>query len=719
MSQLTPLDLPRRRELVARRSLWLAAAWLGLLLAAPWLAGRVLTADDLGAFHLPLRAFYQRELQRGGEFDWMPTLFGGFYLTGEGQVGSYHPGHWLLYRWLPLQAAFASEFLISYPILLTGVYAWLRRWRIGRAGALLAAVSVAFGNFSLTHLVHLNALGVVSHIPWLLWCQLELRRPSTARRALAGVILLTASQTLLGYPQYVWFSALAELVSALQVFRKDWTIWGIWMLGKGLGLGAGAIQILPTWEWLAASQRATEAGDFFVRHSFAPHQLLELVAPLGLHPSHEVAFYLGVVPLALLGLAWRESSVIARRWRMVCAIAAIAAFWFALGKYGGLFYLQRTLPVVGSFRVPGRYLMLAQLALAPLVARAYADWLRRPEVVGVASRRWLLGLILASLLGAGILWTSSSTAPGLLRALFATTPLGFLGIAWLLCGGGRGRALAPAAVAFVLALDTTLYLAIRTPAWHSSSLAETPNLAVPPSDTGERIAVQWETFAAPRYRYRGNERVRYGWRQIDGYAGLPPQTSTLGAAWSMNALRVANVRWALADAVPVAQRSQFVASAVASDAAWLEVPSPLPRARLVAAAQQSDFPAVDLPRIDPAQVALVDELPPLRLAPDATSVARLVRDDAGRIECEIETRTPQLLVVSERFHAGWRAWVDGEPTRVLRAYGDYQAVPIPAAVQRVELRFEPWSLRWGRWISGGSLALAVVAIGLVGYRRTS
>ena len=72
------------------------------LLIAPALVGFVYTADDLGEFHLPLRAFYERCLESGASFDWCPDLYCGFYLTGEGQAGTYHPLHWLLYRSLPL-----------------------------------------------------------------------------------------------------------------------------------------------------------------------------------------------------------------------------------------------------------------------------------------------------------------------------------------------------------------------------------------------------------------------------------------------------------------------------------------------------------------------------------------------------------------------------------------------------------------------------------------
>src|SRR5688572_13610673 len=95
---------------------WIALACVLLFgaMAAPFFLGRVYTRDDLGEFHLPTRDFYANQLALGEAFDWMPSLFCGFYVTGEGQTGGYHPLHWLLYRTLPLGAAFNLELLLSY-----------------------------------------------------------------------------------------------------------------------------------------------------------------------------------------------------------------------------------------------------------------------------------------------------------------------------------------------------------------------------------------------------------------------------------------------------------------------------------------------------------------------------------------------------------------------------------------------------------------------------
>jgi hypothetical protein len=115
----------------AERDFFAWALLAGLLLLAalawPFFAGRAYLGGELGDFHLPARAFYAQQLARGEPFDWMPGIFAGFYLTGEGQAGTYHPLHWLLYRFLPLRTALGWEYLSSYPVMAAGLWVLLRR----------------------------------------------------------------------------------------------------------------------------------------------------------------------------------------------------------------------------------------------------------------------------------------------------------------------------------------------------------------------------------------------------------------------------------------------------------------------------------------------------------------------------------------------------------------------------------------------------------------
>ncbi len=194
---------------------WSLTAALLLLaaLASPSFFGRIYTHDDLGCFHLPIRAFYAEQLARREPVDWMPSLFCGFDLTGEGQGGTYHPWHWLLYRVMPLSSAWTGELLANYALLLAGTYYFLRRWRMPAEAAMFGGLVFTFSGFNLLRLVHPNAVAIIAHLPWLLWAIDRVLRRSPneqPRTGLLWIALLTASQILLGYPQYVWFSLLVE-----------------------------------------------------------------------------------------------------------------------------------------------------------------------------------------------------------------------------------------------------------------------------------------------------------------------------------------------------------------------------------------------------------------------------------------------------------------------------------------------------------------------------
>ena len=66
------------------------------------------TLDDLGAYHIPMQYLYAAALHRGETLLWTPSVFAGYYVFGEGQVGMAHPWHLLLYRLLSAERRFQS-----------------------------------------------------------------------------------------------------------------------------------------------------------------------------------------------------------------------------------------------------------------------------------------------------------------------------------------------------------------------------------------------------------------------------------------------------------------------------------------------------------------------------------------------------------------------------------------------------------------------------------
>jgi hypothetical protein len=202
--------------------------------------------------------------------------------------------------------------------------ALLRRWGLRRDACLFGALVFTFSGFNLLHYVHLNAVAVISHLPWLL-LGLDTVLRSTDRRgvawAQAGVAALTSSQLLLGYPQYVGLSLLVEGAYALWLGgRRQTRGGGRWVAlagAKGLGLLGGCAQVLPTWDVLAGSWRRQPSAAFLGSYSLHPANLIQLLAPYlfaARHynpdasaapcPLHEANLYNGAIVPVLLAWLW-------------------------------------------------------------------------------------------------------------------------------------------------------------------------------------------------------------------------------------------------------------------------------------------------------------------------------------------------------------------------------------------------------------------------------
>ncbi len=232
------------------------------IFAWPMLLGRVFVRDDLGNYTLIGRAFFRESLLSGNDFVWWPHLDGGVFLHGLGQLGLYHPFRYLVYRVLPLPWSFSIELFLSYPLMLIGALWLLRRWRFSPAASLFGASLITFSGFTLLHHVHTNVVAVAAHIPWLLVMLDILLGDDAPRRrvwALLGVTLLTGSQILLHFPQVLVMSLQVELFYALAIGLSRGTLRralpGL-AAAKALALLLGAVQLLPSWDYLQYTVRA-------------------------------------------------------------------------------------------------------------------------------------------------------------------------------------------------------------------------------------------------------------------------------------------------------------------------------------------------------------------------------------------------------------------------------------------------------------------------------
>ncbi len=700
-----------------------ASATLFGLLALPIFWGCVFHEDDLGGFHLPLRAFHARCLTLGDDPAWFPDLFCGFDLQGEGQAGLSHPIHWGLYRFLPLAKAFQLEFLLNYPAMFAGTFLLLRRWALPVDAAFFGALTFTFSGFNLLHYFHLNMLAVVAHIPWLLWGMDLAWRAEDRRQKMRGLLVvsaLTASQLLLGYPQFVWFSLVAELTYGILLSR----VWPVgmankvfgWLAAKGLGMLGGAAQVLPTLDAFSRSLRDDPSIRFASINALHPANLVQLIGPYlfkaryfdgfehsGAWPLHEFGLYNTAVVTVLLGWSLfraRELTGPAKAlWRWAWALA-ILALVLAFGRYTPIGLGLERLPVVGLFRCPSRAIVLFHLAAAVLAAVAFA------ELASLADRRqrlkWrqirpLLLLPLSSLLVAlgTLAWVSLRPESALAPLISAPRPA-LAGPWWIslatlsVLAAARGRRGALVLLVLLLAADQAVYgvekMYRRVPPLPLSTIAGQELLPPGPSP--------WRTLGGT------NLLVLNGQSRFDGYVGLKPRR-VLDAA-DPQTLRVAGVGWIQTE----------------PGGNWQAVADPLPWARLLSQAVVSTDPRRDLSVIDPAAIALADR--PLSLRGDAPGQVQVLSRRPGQIDLETSARSRQLLVIAESFHPGWSALVDGRPAPVQAVYGDFLGVVVEPGVQRVRFEYAPESLIYGRRLSRlGALLIVAGLLGSVGSRSSS
>lgn len=679
------------------------------LLAWPLVNNQVPFQSDLGRYHLPIRDFYQRCLQIGDNPDWCPNLFCGFDLHGEGQVGFDHPWHRLLYSTMPLTIAFNIEVFANYPFLFLGMFMFLRRHELSFEASLAGALAATFSGFTLAHYAHTNAIAIIAHIPWLLWAA-DIQWTSSSfrarRLAAAAVSLLTGSQLLLGYPQYVMFSVIAEscYVVILSCSHRQWKpmIW--WVTAKSLGLAIGAAQWLPTLQALRLSPRMDYDRDFRGTGSLPPQMLWQLLAPTVFNEFMQVSeltVYAG--SMATLGLIWWLTrgqlcgTNVLDRWVFWMIVISIP---LALGTNTPLYSVYRKLPIVGLFRFPCRFLVLFHLAMVIVVARFV-------ERLNTCSSQPLKPRTLACMFvicGSAFFfsWNAINRAEYFRSDLWkyiVENNFAYVGAIVLF---SAAILTIFASVGYKTALALLLGLGFADLGYYGIRTLDLPplqRLGLPPTNTYQFVDFQkyqskeTKPHEIPAGRidvpdHHGDALMMFGYELTRGYVGLsPPKVLDYSQP---AAQRLAGTQW------------QF------DGTNWTPI-NGLPLARLVSEVKVSSQPQLDIAETDIERTALVDL--PLDLDNGPPGTATIANQRPGRVELITNTSGRQFLILGQSYHSNWQATIDDSEARIICTFGDFQGIVVPDGEHRIAFTYLSRSHRLGRWISISGLG--VVFFGLI------
>ena len=344
----------------------------------------VISPDDGVIFNVPLRVTAAKLISSGYLPLWNPYIFSGMPLHGSAQAGILFPLNWF---YLVSSAPMATNLMMlsSYALAALGAYLYARRSGATIAGAALTSLVWQWSGFLVAQIGHTNVVHTAALRPWLLWAVDGYGASGERKRGVlvAGIIAL---QTFAGHQQTLSYTLIIASAYAVVMWRaaqpaRSWYLRSLLLLAAGVVLAA--VQILPTYELMRNSLRASGSFDFFTSFSLPPSFLLTFFAPyvlgggdgslfrapyVGQQFYGEYIGYVGVGTLMLSALALLiKRDARTKLWATVVVIGLA----LALGRYWPfkLYWVIYYVPILNLFRVPARHLMEVDFALAVLAGR--------------------------------------------------------------------------------------------------------------------------------------------------------------------------------------------------------------------------------------------------------------------------------------------------------------------------------------------------------------
>jgi hypothetical protein len=734
---------------------------------------------DAKAHFQPQIQFLAQSFARGESPFWNPFVFAGHPQIADPQSMIFSPPVLLLALVNGSPSLWAVDVMVLLAELAGAValLLWMRDRGWHWAGALPGALVFAFGGAMAWRVQHTGQVLSLVYLPFtLLFLDRALTRGSMLYGLAAGVFAafivlgrdqvgLLAVYLLIGYVLWRWFTAARSGIVVRRTLAP---------LALAALAGAALIAIPVMLTALLAAESNRPAIDYIGagRGSLHPALLLTLIFPqlfgaagrmedywgppsfawndTGLFIAQNMGqVYIGIVPLALIGLA----AVRGQMWHrdiQFWVIALAFMLLYALGWYTPVFRAMfEVLPGAKFYRRPADATFLINFCLAILTGYAVHRLFETPwRTIAREHGALLAGVMVAGLLTAIVL--------GFRIDRVALLPSPLLTAVIAMAAGGiaihfaRERlALEPWVAGLALAGVTALDLAYSNGPSTSSALppkvydALQPNTRDPTVTTLKKLTTESRNDSRrDRIELLGlgfhwpNVSMTHGLENTLGYnpvrlrlyseatgaedtVGLPDQRkiAPLFGSYKSHLANLLGLRY-IASGAPIEQVDKSLkpgdlkAISGNADALIYENPGALPRVLLVTMAKGVDF--ADLlktgrwPEFDPSRTVLLDGaargtvyLSGMGAIPKEPDRVRIASYRNTEVILEAAGGRGGWVVLNDLWHPWWTAEVDGKPTPILRANVIFRAVEVPPGKHTIRFVFRPISGAW-RQIAGAS-----------------
>ena len=692
--------------------------------------------NDLTMQFLRFRDTPAELTRQSGDFmaaNWDPHLGLGMPVHGNPQMALFYPPNWLCF-------AFGAARTVSWLLVAHMFFAGLGTWVLARSAGLSALSSLLAGSIAIAapycvaHLAegHVAQIAAVSWVPWILF-SFERFLSSDGRHWKAVSVCLMMS-FLAGHVQEPYYLSLllsgAVVLSALSRMRKGepgaFSLLAHWAVAGVVALAVVSVDVIPVYLNSLGTGRAMRLPLEEAGFGLQFENLRQLVNPFALGRPGETGdavnsfywtrlFYFGVVPLllAILGALVSFRRPFSRRIMLITLVGLV----FALGTLTPLYeFCYRFVPMIGSFRIPARILFIVSYGVAILAAVGL-------ESLIVKTPQEKSG-------EAGAVDEAENSRPRISR------------VGWLV-----------GVVALIASVGEI--------GWHATSVVEVARPEALRSDSEvsrflkqnaglhrvQTTYVLYSDLEALRddvQRVRGYEpvvQIRLAW-MLDAISSGPDSQLDFGG---FRETRIRDLNGKVADLVGMRYLITSLRQDVPDDwrlvktgkvAPWIHLPGSeakpvnfgiyenldvMPRAFVVGDVVEVSGVA---PQVAIEGLEQLDARTAVMLDRDVLSEgerakyqpAEIVEALPDRVTIRVSNSAPGYLVLTDLFHPGWSATVDGEETKVLPANLSFRAVPLAAGDHEVVFHYECPGQKAGM-ILGGVMLTMLILVGVIGAIR--
>ena len=720
------------------------------------LLGQAYFWEDFLYQNYPFRYFASTSLAMGQLPLWNPYTFNGMPFLADIQTTVLYIPSLVLtlfvsngalsYYWLEVMI------ILHFVLAGVGMFFLAQSFNLRNIPSLFAGAAYMLSGYMIVHAIHQQNVTLVAWYPLIL---LFFRKALSEQRWLSVFLcgLVLGHSTLAGYPQltlFIYFFLALYFVMELLTTHKPGALLSrpaLVMIGKGaaivaISVAVAMVQLLPTVELSDLSQRAQITFEKSSEGSLAWSQLATLFYPkmFGVAGAEsyeyfgpgqyfyywETCIYLGILPLLLatLSIILRKNKHVAFFWGIV-----VFSILFTLGDHFFLYKLfYDFVPGFSKFRIPARMGILLTLSATLLSAFSLQHLLyaaKQGERKSLRTIALIVGgigvlvyaLILSGSFADAIAGVSyQQAAPLIAKGVNPSFVLLLLGTALV--------------VGLIMKGSVTRFTGFLLPAFLFVDMfvfgGNQNNAQMNPDDyfRRRRDLVDFFKKEGAKQLFRVNTRNPHGmlpgWDRNQGmmdrifmlegytplalqraYAPLPPDP--------------------MYDLLNVKYKTVF--DDKSGQQTLVEHTTGLPRAFFVykihVAKSDADLLAdIQNPTFDYRTTAILEKEPATPLPPVAPQPkweARITNYENNTIVMEATTERDGLLVLSEIYYPGWKAYVDGVETEIYRTNYNLRSLLVTAGSHRVEVRFEPATFRNGMWISLATLL--VCALGIVATRK--